>query len=275
MKQWRKNQTTIVITHDLSQIVPDDFVYVMANGIVAEQGFRKDLIKRVPGVATGVFGAMAAEQAIEPLPPKVEEWKDRPEDEEVLEEFDAYEEYENPTRRASFRPHTPTFGLAGRESMAYYDVLDDYAKGEKRSTRRLSWSAEELDKRASRTSLTIPLTLVGSRQSGYLAPGAGNRHRSDGPLSRRKPTKPSYSLSRTQPLVPQRQPRYQPRHLDRRKGNRKGGSRRHRYAPIFFHPTKRCTSSRRTRGQARWNLQSPMDVPTDPPSTTNISSSVC
>ena len=166
MKQWRKNQTTIVITHDLSQIVPDDFVYVMENGIVAEQGFRKDLIKRTPGVSAGVFAAMAAEQAVEPLPIKIEEWKDRPEDEEVLEEFDAYAEYEEPTRRASFRPHTPTFGIAGRESMAYFDVLDDYIQAEKRSSRRLSWSAEELDSRASRTSLTIPLSKVGSRQSG-------------------------------------------------------------------------------------------------------------
>lgn len=39
LKRWRKNKTTIVITHDLSQIDPKDFVY----GTVVEQGFRYDL----------------------------------------------------------------------------------------------------------------------------------------------------------------------------------------------------------------------------------------
>jgi len=37
------NKTTIVITHDLSQITDDDFVYVMKNGELVEQGFRADL----------------------------------------------------------------------------------------------------------------------------------------------------------------------------------------------------------------------------------------
>lgn len=43
MKLWRKNRTTIVITHDLSPIDPHDFVYVMTEGRVVEQGFRVDL----------------------------------------------------------------------------------------------------------------------------------------------------------------------------------------------------------------------------------------
>ncbi|KAI5887715.1 P-loop containing nucleoside triphosphate hydrolase protein [Schizophyllum commune H4-8] len=42
----RKTRTTIVVTHDLSHIELDDFVYVMRNGRVAEQGFRKDLEAR-------------------------------------------------------------------------------------------------------------------------------------------------------------------------------------------------------------------------------------
>ncbi|KDQ06273.1 hypothetical protein BOTBODRAFT_168162 [Botryobasidium botryosum FD-172 SS1] len=40
IKQWRRNRTTIVITHDLSQITPDDFVYVMKAGSVVEEGYR-------------------------------------------------------------------------------------------------------------------------------------------------------------------------------------------------------------------------------------------
>ena len=43
LRKWRKNRTTIVITHDLSQIGPDDFVYVLSHGRVVEQGFRRDL----------------------------------------------------------------------------------------------------------------------------------------------------------------------------------------------------------------------------------------
>ncbi|PPR00099.1 hypothetical protein CVT24_008957, partial [Panaeolus cyanescens] len=43
LKRWRANKTTIVITHDLSQISPDDFVYVLKQGRVAEQGYRYDL----------------------------------------------------------------------------------------------------------------------------------------------------------------------------------------------------------------------------------------
>ena len=43
LKRWRYNKTTIVITHDLSQIESGDFVYVLKDGRVVEQGFRYDL----------------------------------------------------------------------------------------------------------------------------------------------------------------------------------------------------------------------------------------
>ncbi|PFH48426.1 hypothetical protein AMATHDRAFT_65547 [Amanita thiersii Skay4041] len=43
LKRWRANKTTIVITHDLSQIEATDFVYVLKEGYVVEQGYRGDL----------------------------------------------------------------------------------------------------------------------------------------------------------------------------------------------------------------------------------------
>ena len=43
IKQWRKNKTTIVITHDLSQIRSEDFVVVMKDGVNVETGYRDDL----------------------------------------------------------------------------------------------------------------------------------------------------------------------------------------------------------------------------------------
>lgn len=58
VKRWRRNKTTIVITHDLSQISPSDFVYVLRNGTVSEGGYRADL-----EVAGGEFQQMATTQA--------------------------------------------------------------------------------------------------------------------------------------------------------------------------------------------------------------------
>lgn len=43
IKKWRRSKTTVVITHDLSQISSDDFVYVLRSGEVVEQGYRVDL----------------------------------------------------------------------------------------------------------------------------------------------------------------------------------------------------------------------------------------
>ena len=58
VKLWRRNKTTIVVTHDLSQITPSDFVYVLKDGRVAEGGYRADL-----EVAAGEFQQMATTQA--------------------------------------------------------------------------------------------------------------------------------------------------------------------------------------------------------------------
>lgn len=58
IKRWRKNKTTIVITHDLSQIADKDFLYVLKNGEVAQQGYRNDLEYD----ADGVFAEMMKEQ---------------------------------------------------------------------------------------------------------------------------------------------------------------------------------------------------------------------
>ncbi|KAF2840472.1 ABC transporter [Patellaria atrata CBS 101060] len=43
VRAWRKNKTTIVITHDTSQIAPQDFVYVVENGCIIKQGYQSAL----------------------------------------------------------------------------------------------------------------------------------------------------------------------------------------------------------------------------------------
>lgn len=40
IKAWRKNKTTIIITHDISQIEPEDYVYILENGKLVQEGFR-------------------------------------------------------------------------------------------------------------------------------------------------------------------------------------------------------------------------------------------
>ena len=43
IREWRKGKTTIMITHDMSQIGPDDFVYVLEEGHIVQEGYRRDM----------------------------------------------------------------------------------------------------------------------------------------------------------------------------------------------------------------------------------------
>ena len=45
VKRWRRGKTTIIITHDLSQVSASDFIYVMKEGSVVQQGYRGDLVQ--------------------------------------------------------------------------------------------------------------------------------------------------------------------------------------------------------------------------------------
>jgi ATP-binding cassette subfamily B (MDR/TAP) protein 1 len=145
IKKWRQNRTTIVITHDLSQIIPDDFVYVMKDGIVAEQGFRSDLMAKGP--MYGVFAALAAEQAVQPVPAKHEEYIEY--EGSFMEVLDGEEGQDRRSRFGGALPRP--------SSMAYYGLLDEYSqsKGSRLSVaeggrqlsaaqKRLSWAPRDL-----------------------------------------------------------------------------------------------------------------------------------
>ena len=43
IRAWRHDKTTIIITHDLTQILPEDYVYVLDHGRVVQEGYRKTL----------------------------------------------------------------------------------------------------------------------------------------------------------------------------------------------------------------------------------------
>lgn len=55
IRNWRRDKTTIVITHDLTHIENGDFVYVMENGQMIQQGFKQDLSSR----SSGFFNELA------------------------------------------------------------------------------------------------------------------------------------------------------------------------------------------------------------------------
>ncbi|GAV55458.1 hypothetical protein ZYGR_0AV00890 [Zygosaccharomyces rouxii] len=44
VRAWRSGMTTIVLTHDLSEIGPDDMIYLLEDGEVVEQGLQRNLL---------------------------------------------------------------------------------------------------------------------------------------------------------------------------------------------------------------------------------------
>ncbi|CZT09583.1 related to STE6-`Full-size` ABC transporter responsible for export of the `a` factor mating pheromone [Rhynchosporium graminicola] len=49
IREWRKRKTTIVITHDVTQIMDDEYVYVLEHGVVVQEGYRKKLAEKKHG----------------------------------------------------------------------------------------------------------------------------------------------------------------------------------------------------------------------------------
>ncbi|GAB7358522.1 hypothetical protein MBLNU230_g2585t1 [Neophaeotheca triangularis] len=43
IRLWRRGKTTIIITHDISQILADDYVYVLEQGALVQEGYRKHM----------------------------------------------------------------------------------------------------------------------------------------------------------------------------------------------------------------------------------------
>ncbi|KTW26586.1 uncharacterized protein T551_03503 [Pneumocystis jirovecii RU7] len=50
VKFWRKNKTTIIITHDISQIEDSDYVYVIDDGSLVQKGLKKTLLEDKNGL---------------------------------------------------------------------------------------------------------------------------------------------------------------------------------------------------------------------------------
>ncbi|ROV91497.1 hypothetical protein VMCG_09450 [Cytospora schulzeri] len=50
IRTWRTGKTTIIITHDVSQIQNEDYVYVLDKSFLVQEGFRRDLTKDEGGM---------------------------------------------------------------------------------------------------------------------------------------------------------------------------------------------------------------------------------
>jgi ATP-binding cassette, subfamily B (MDR/TAP), member 1 len=104
----------------MSQIFDDDFVYLLKEGIIIEEGFRADLMKRTGGE----FAKMAREQSEIPLPEtELEDWG---RGEELLE---AIASAEPEPKLFGFSLHVPGTRLRMSRrptSITYFDILARY-----------------------------------------------------------------------------------------------------------------------------------------------------
>lgn len=157
IKRWRQNRTTIVITHDLSQIVDSDFVYCLKDGMVVEEGFRSDLVR-----LGGHFSGMADEQSTQPLPVKAElSWDDG---EEILDAMLDDDTEEEDRRRTAFDLGLPsTLPASKRSSGSYFDILAGYGNTAARQSHRLSLNSAMGSALAPSSDSSTPSWLVPSR----------------------------------------------------------------------------------------------------------------
>ncbi|EPE27653.1 P-loop containing nucleoside triphosphate hydrolase [Glarea lozoyensis ATCC 20868] len=56
IRRWRRGKTTIIITHDVSQILHENYVYVLEKGSVVEEGYKKKLANQMSGRFASFLG---------------------------------------------------------------------------------------------------------------------------------------------------------------------------------------------------------------------------
>ncbi|AET39073.1 ATP-binding cassette a-factor transporter STE6 Ecym_3612 [Eremothecium cymbalariae DBVPG len=58
IRNWRAGKTTIILTHELSHILDDDYLYLMEDGKVGEHGYKRDLLSYTSGRFTELHNAV-------------------------------------------------------------------------------------------------------------------------------------------------------------------------------------------------------------------------
>ncbi|KAI1347132.1 P-loop containing nucleoside triphosphate hydrolase protein [Xylaria sp. FL0043] len=64
IRKWRRGKTTIIITHEVTQIMDRDFVYVMDDGHVVQEGLFSDLSKKRHGFLAQLVAAATMSESI-------------------------------------------------------------------------------------------------------------------------------------------------------------------------------------------------------------------
>lgn len=66
IRVWRAGKTTVIITHDVSQILDEDYVYVLDQSFLVQQGIRRDLVKDEDGIFASLLSSTDSEPAGDP-----------------------------------------------------------------------------------------------------------------------------------------------------------------------------------------------------------------
>lgn len=61
IRVWRAGKTTIIITHDVSQILEKDYIYVLDQSFLVQHGTRSDLVKDEDGIFASLLSATDSE----------------------------------------------------------------------------------------------------------------------------------------------------------------------------------------------------------------------
>lgn len=69
LRKWRQGKTTIVITHDISQILPDDYAIILSQGCLVQEGYRKHM-ERLKGTPFQDFLSEEQQAQISPQSPR-------------------------------------------------------------------------------------------------------------------------------------------------------------------------------------------------------------
>jgi len=67
IREWRRGKTTVIITHDMSQILDDDYVYVLEGTHVVQEGYRKKLAEKQHGAFLSILKTKSSSPHTEDL----------------------------------------------------------------------------------------------------------------------------------------------------------------------------------------------------------------
>ncbi|KAF4553095.1 ABC transporter-like protein 17 [Elsinoe fawcettii] len=134
IRSWRQGKTTMIITHNMDMIKSDDYVYVMEDGKLVQEGYQENMRTSVTSDNSSFLSDPAGVNTSNPDP-----------DAAIDELFDSYLEDSAPERRAK---RLQTLSLLNMPRMRFSMALHDYP------WIQLDGSPSDTDERLSSTELS-------------------------------------------------------------------------------------------------------------------------